>query len=71
MCSWGVCGMQGWRVEMEDAHIATEISLPQNKKGMLFAVFDGHGGDQVAKFANKKFTEVLVSQAEFKSGNFK
>ena len=56
---------------MEDAHIAAEISLPGNKKGMLFAVFDGHGGDQVAKFANLKFTEVLVGQADFKAGNYK
>jgi serine/threonine protein phosphatase PrpC len=44
--------MQGWRIEMEDSHIANEISLPQNQKGMLFAVFDGHGGKEVALYAN-------------------
>jgi hypothetical protein len=25
MCSWGVCSMQGWRVNMEDAHISEKI----------------------------------------------
>ena len=31
---------------MEDAHIAEEIILPGNNKGMLFGVFDGHGGKE-------------------------
>ena len=36
---------------MEDAHIAREIQLPATKdKGMLFGVFDGHGGKEVAQF---------------------
>jgi hypothetical protein len=25
---WGVCSMQGWRAEMEDAHISESIDLP-------------------------------------------
>jgi serine/threonine protein phosphatase PrpC len=32
----------GWRIYMEDAHIA--ISPLTDKKNSLFAVFDGHGG---------------------------
>ena len=52
ICAWGACSMQGWRCGMEDAHIATEILLPDNKgKAMLFGVFDGHGGDKVAQLA--------------------
>ena len=48
-CAWGACSMQGWRCGMEDAHIAREIQLPATKdKGMLFGVFDGHGGKEVA-----------------------
>ena len=42
---WGACSMQGWRLGMEDAHIATEIVLPDGQKGSLFGVFDGHGGE--------------------------
>jgi serine/threonine protein phosphatase PrpC len=45
ICSWGASGMQGWRTGMEDEHIANEIMFPKTKsKGMLFGVFDGHGG---------------------------
>ena len=51
MCSWGVCSMQGWRKSMEDAHICEKVLLDGNKEVMLFAVFDGHGGDQAANFA--------------------
>ena len=36
---------------MEDAHICENIDLPRNQKGMLFAVFDGHGGREVALYA--------------------
>ena len=25
MAWWGVCGMQGWRANMEDAHISDEV----------------------------------------------
>jgi len=52
MVWWGLCSMQGWRCGMEDSHIAEEINLPNNQKGMLFGVFDGHGGKEVAAFAN-------------------
>jgi len=41
---------------MEDAHIAKIIDLPKTKeKGMLFGVFDGHGGKDVAVFADTHF----------------
>jgi len=36
--------MQGWRTDMEDAHVAVSITLPSGKTGLLFGVFDGHGG---------------------------
>ena len=63
--SWGVCSMQGWRCGMEDAHIATAIDLPKGKKGMLFGVFDGHGGKEVAVFAETHFKRTLESIPEF------
>jgi len=44
LCAWGATGMQGWRYEMEDEHLAVEIKLPDKSKAMLFGVFDGHGG---------------------------
>ena len=45
--SYGAVSMQGWRTSMEDAHIAN-VDLPGGL--MLFGVFDGHGGSEVAKF---------------------
>jgi serine/threonine protein phosphatase PrpC len=56
MASWGAVGMQGWRCGMEDTHIAEQIKLPNNEgSAMLFGVFDGHGGSDVAKFAQDHF----------------
>ncbi len=40
--------MQGWRISMEDAHI-NEPNF--DSKSSLFAIFDGHGGSEVALFA--------------------
>jgi len=48
--------MQGWRTNMEDAHIIKE-NLTEDTA--LFAVFDGHGGKEVAKFVEKHFIEEL------------
>jgi serine/threonine protein phosphatase PrpC len=71
LCAWGATGMQGWRTGMEDAHIASSIDLPKsNNKGMLFGVFDGHGGQEVAEHAKIHFQRILESQKEFKSGEY-
>jgi len=57
---WGLCSMQGWRCSMEDDHIAKEVKLHDGSKGMLFGVFDGHGGKEVANYASEKFAEILL-----------
>ncbi|XP_037084766.1 probable protein phosphatase 2C 21 [Pollicipes pollicipes] len=45
--SYGESSMQGWRVSQEDAH----NSLPELHPGCaLFAVYDGHGGHEVAAY---------------------
>ena len=51
---WGACGMQGWRCNMEDTHICQEVNVADGY-GMLFGVFDGHGGSEVAEYAQKHF----------------
>lgn len=59
--------MQGWRTSMEDAHIChTDIE----EEVHLFAVFDGHGGSEVAKFCEKYFVETLLKNQEFKKKNY-
>jgi len=54
---YGASGMQGWRTNMEDAHI-TQFNIAP--KISLFGVFDGHGGREVAKFVEKHFVEHLL-----------
>lgn len=50
---------------MEDAHITD----PNIDPGIgLFAVFDGHGGIECAKFCENKFEKVLKNQSEYKTG---
>lgn len=71
MVAWGACSMQGWRCGMEDAHIAISIDLPKSKtKGMLFGVFDGHGGKEVAVFAQNNFEKILEGLPDFQNENY-
>ena len=41
--AFGVSAMQGWREQMEDAHLALPDFDVARHLG-LFGVFDGHGG---------------------------
>lgn len=65
--AWGVVDMQGWRKTMEDAHIAqTGIAPPPSVNtdahSKVFAVFDGHGGAEVARFCQLYLIDVLTNQ---------
>ena len=67
---FGSCSMQGWRVFMEDSLI-TDISKGENNKYNIFGIFDGHGGNEVSEFVKRHFTNELISNNNFKSGNIK
>ena len=57
---YAMCSMQGWRVEMEDAH-AIQIDLGPNLKNCsYFAVFDGHAGDFVSKYSSEHLIETIM-----------
>jgi serine/threonine protein phosphatase PrpC len=43
--SYTMVSMQGWRINMEDSHIA---NLDFSPDAAIFGVFDGHGGVEVA-----------------------
>ena len=62
--------MQGWRKRMEDSHIS-DLNKSTGGKLHVFGVFDGHGGKEVAQFVKVHFTEELINNASFKSGNLK
>ena len=66
---YGASSMQGWRLNMEDDHITTE-KLPNDPKMSLFAVFDGHGGSEVAKYCGKYFERELLKNPSYKNGNY-
>jgi len=50
----GVAEMNGWRNNMEDAHV---IHIERNWG--FFGVYDGHGGDACSKFVAKRMYELL------------
>jgi len=52
---------------MEDAHISKFNIAPDIH---IFGVFDGHGGKEVARFAEKHFIEELLSNKSFKDKNY-
>lgn len=58
--------MQGWRIDMEDDHVCVSDMDGELKGVGLYAVFDGHGGAEVAKFCSKhistKVKELLKSE---------
>lgn len=53
---------------MEDAHI-TNVNIGNDIA--LFAVFDGHGGPEVAKFCERYFLEELLKNKNFIAGSYK
>ena len=66
-CKFAANSMQGWRMNMEDAHISDGAF---DNDSALFAVFDGHGGAEVAKFCSKSFGNELKKTTEYKEGRY-
>jgi hypothetical protein len=81
---WAVVDMQGWRKSMEDAHVArTDVPLPQRAAvdggggggepppthAKVFAVFDGHGGAEVARFCSIHLVPTLTSRDHWRGGS--
>jgi len=67
---WGLSSMQGWRCGMEDDHIVKQLLQSDGKYGMLYCVFDGHGGKEVAEYANTRFVDIFTKSTHFKEGNY-
>lgn len=52
--TWGYSCMQGWRIQMEDAHFATACLEGDGwMDTAAFGVMDGHGGKEVAQFCER------------------
>lgn len=50
--------MQGYRNTMEDEHNIV-LSLPSHPKCAMFAVYDGHSGNEASRFAAERVPEVI------------
>ncbi|KAJ8418457.1 hypothetical protein AAFF_G00141660 [Aldrovandia affinis] len=63
---FGLSSMQGWRVEMEDAHTAV-VGLPQGLDNWsFFAVYDGHAGSRVANYCSKHLLDHITGSEDFR-----
>ncbi|CAH0385919.1 unnamed protein product [Bemisia tabaci] len=67
---YGVASMQGWRVEMEDAHCAITGLGEDLKEWSFFAVFDGHAGAKVSAHCAEHLLDCIVTNEEFKNSDF-
>ncbi|KAI8980460.1 putative serine/threonine phosphatase 2C ptc2 [Pilobolus umbonatus] len=67
--SYGASSMQGWRITMEDAH--TTLLNYHETGAAFFAVFDGHGGANVAKYSGIHLQENVIDSEDFKKGQYK
>jgi protein phosphatase 1G len=61
----GASAMQGWRMSQEDAHCCL---LDFDTNTSLFAVYDGHGGSEVAKYTAAHFPEFLKTVPSYQQG---
>jgi serine/threonine protein phosphatase PrpC len=64
---WG-CSMRGWRVTMEDT---SHVDLHFDEGTSLFCIFDGHGGDEVARFCESNFAKELKQNRNYALKNYK
>lgn len=59
--------MQGWRKSNEDAHV-TQCNIEPGVH--VFAVFDGHGGCEVAKYCERHLVSELKADKDFQIKNY-
>lgn len=62
---YGVASMQGWRVEMEDAHMAKTNLGEALKDWSYFAVFDGHAGARISAHCAEHLLDAIMATEEF------
>ncbi|KAI0269823.1 phosphatase 2C-like domain-containing protein [Gloeopeniophorella convolvens] len=71
--AYGLSEMQGWRLTMEDAHTVALDLDERNDEALsntFFAVYDGHGGGSVARFAGQNVHKRLVKEEAYRQQNY-
>ncbi|KHN82547.1 Protein phosphatase 1A [Toxocara canis] len=64
---YAVASMQGWRIDMEDAHV---VKIPMSDEQpfanwSFFAVFDGHAGTKAAQHCAENILKSLLATSQF------
>lgn len=71
--SFGVSGMQGYRLSMEDAHNHIEkVETSENVKKLIgsdtevafFGIYDGHSGSEASEYLSKNLLKALLDEGE-------
>nr|CAH7726955.1 unnamed protein product [Callosobruchus chinensis] len=62
----GYSTMQGWRTNQEDYYT---VIKDFDKDSSFFAVFDGHGGHEVAKYCSENLAQFLKEHSAYKEGD--
>uniref|UniRef100_A0A182MJZ9 protein-serine/threonine phosphatase n=1 Tax=Anopheles culicifacies TaxID=139723 RepID=A0A182MJZ9_9DIPT len=65
--AFGASSMQGWRISQEDAH---NCILNFDDKSAFFAVYDGHGGAEVARYCSLNLPAFLKTVDAYTQKNF-
>ncbi|CAF0795703.1 unnamed protein product [Rotaria sordida] len=63
--SFAASSMQGWRMSQEDAHNAI-LNFDDNTS--LFAVYDGHGGSEIAVYCSQNLPEFIKKLDSYQNG---
>lgn len=65
--TFGATCMQGWRVKQEDAH---NCIVDMKDDWSMFAVYDGHGGDEVSRYTASRLPDYLKEREFWASDDF-
>jgi len=63
--AFAASSMQGWRMSQEDAHNAI---LNYDNETSFFAVYDGHGGAEIALYCSQHLPEFLKQLDSYRTG---
>ncbi|XP_011694924.1 PREDICTED: probable protein phosphatase CG10417 [Wasmannia auropunctata] len=66
--AYGASSMQGWRISQEDAHNCC-IDFDENVS--LFAVYDGHGGHEVATYCARNLPDFIKQTEAYKKDDIR
>ncbi|XP_046872119.1 protein phosphatase, Mg2+/Mn2+ dependent, 1Na (putative) [Hypomesus transpacificus] len=67
--NYALASMQGWRVQMEDAHTCMPHLEGELAEWGYFAVFDGHAGSTVAQYCARNLLEHILQTGGVKLEN--